>query len=67
MIDNILTETERQTRRQRIDPLLKAAGWTVVAYDPAKPLAEYTRAAVVEYPTANGPADYALVQEEGAS
>ncbi len=53
--------TERQTRKQRIDPLLRAAGWDVVPYREGTPLSQYTRSAIEEYPTANGPADYALV------
>lgn len=53
--------TERQTRKQRIDPLLQAAGWSVVPYTEGTPLSQYTRAAIEEYPTEKGPADYALV------
>src|SRR5947208_1425520 len=53
-------EPEYQTRRQRIDPLLEAQGWTIVPFDPARPVSAYTRHAVTEYPTAAGPADYAL-------
>src|SRR5437763_759357 len=51
---------EWQARRQRIDPRLRALGWDVVRWDPHHPLADYTRHAVAEYPTDNGPADYAL-------
>jgi type I restriction enzyme R subunit len=53
--------TERQTRKQRIDPLLRAAGWDVVPYSEGTPLSQYTRSAIEEYPTEKGPADYALV------
>ena len=53
-------ESERVTRRQRVDPKLKASGWRVVTFDPAKPLTAYDGCAVGEYPTDNGPADYAL-------
>ncbi len=53
--------TERQTRKQRIDPLLRAAGWDVVPYREGTPLSQYTRCAIEEFPTTNGPADYALV------
>ena len=53
-------EPEYRTRRQRIDPRLTVAGWTVTAYDSATPAFLYTRHAVTEYPTDNGPADYAL-------
>lgn len=54
-------ELERQSRRQRIDPRLKAAGWHVVPFNPGSPLAAYGAAAAVEeFETRNGPADYAL-------
>ncbi len=52
---------ERQTRKQRIDPLLRAAGWEVVPYTEGTPLSQYTRSAIEEYPTEKGPADYVLV------
>jgi len=51
---------EEQTRKQLIDPELRAAGWKVVPLDEGKPLIEYNFCAIKEYPTANGPADYAL-------
>ncbi|MBI4854294.1 MAG: DEAD/DEAH box helicase family protein [Acidobacteria bacterium] len=54
------SESEKQTRRQRIDPKLIKAGWTIAAFDPARPLAWYQNTAIMEYPTSNGPADYAL-------
>ena len=47
-------------RRMRIDPLLRQQGWTIAAYVPGRPTTAYTHHAVSEYPTANGPADYAL-------
>ena len=53
-------ERERQTRKRRIDPRLAAAGWAVVPYDATRPLTAYNRCAIEEYPTDNGPADYAL-------
>lgn len=52
--------SEWLTRRTLIDPQLAAAGWKVVPFDPAKPLSELDCSAIVEYPTDNGPADYAL-------
>lgn len=55
-----LPESERQTRLRRIDPRLKTAGWEIVDYDPAQPLGAYSHHAIREYPTSNGPADYAL-------
>jgi type I restriction enzyme R subunit len=56
-----LTESERRTRRQRVDPALKSQGWKIVPYDGARPLSDYSGHAIAEYPTENGPADYALV------
>ena len=52
--------SEWLTRRTIIDPKLAAAGWQVCAYNPSKPLTDYHACALVEYPTNNGPADYAL-------
>src|SRR6266581_4025670 len=53
-------EAERTTRKQRIDPRLTRAGWQVVGFRPKAPVTNYMRAAVEEFDTANGPADYAL-------
>ncbi len=53
-------EPEAKTRVTRIDPQLKAAGWSVVAFDADKPVGSYRHGAVKEYETENGPADYAL-------
>lgn len=52
--------SEWLTRRKIVDPKLASAGWKVCAYDPARPLTAYHGCALVEYPTDNGPADYAL-------
>lgn len=60
MTDRASDESERQTRSQRIDPQLTAAGWRIVPFDAARPLAAYAAHAIEEYPTADGPADYAL-------
>jgi hypothetical protein len=53
-------QSERQTRRELIDPALNRAGWEVKAFDQQKPLSAYDHCAITEYPTDNGPADYAL-------
>jgi type I restriction enzyme R subunit len=53
-------ESEYLTRRKRIDPMLEAQGWTIAPFDPSLPASLYTHHAVTEYPTDNGPADYAL-------
>jgi len=63
MTANEQNEFEWQTRRKRIDPKLVALGWTVIRYRPDLNLATLNNCAVAEYPTANGPADYALVVE----
>jgi len=53
-------ELERQTRRERIDPRLRSAGWNVV--DPSSPsCAAGERLAIREFETDNGPTDYACV------
>jgi type I restriction enzyme R subunit len=58
---NEQNEFEWQTRKQRIDPKLVALGWTVIRYRPDLQIATLNKCAVAEFPTANGPADYALV------
>jgi type I restriction enzyme R subunit len=60
-VPDATVESERRTRRERIDPKLRAAGWTIVPFAPNLSLATCSKHAVEEYPTANGPADYALV------
>src|SRR6516164_8316674 len=52
--------SERQTRRDRIDPQLEARGWAVTPGDPPPVPLPTTPVALTEYPTTNGPADYAL-------
>lgn len=53
-------ESERRTRKARIDPKLQTSGWTVVPYENTQPLSSYQGCAIEEYPTEHGPADYAL-------
>lgn len=55
-----MSDNEYLTRKKKIDPKLRAAGWDVVPYTHGKPLSAYERCAIEEYPTDNGPADYAL-------
>jgi len=55
-----LPEAERRTRKARIDPRLKKQGWQVVPLGAALSPAGFHLQAVEEYPTENGPADYAL-------
>jgi type I restriction enzyme R subunit len=54
------SESEWVSRKKRIDPMLRSNGWVVAPFDLARPLSAYTHHAVTEYPTANGPADYAF-------
>jgi type I restriction enzyme R subunit len=55
-------ELEWQTRKQRIDKRLRetSPAWKIVRYTPRINAAELHGVAVEEYPTQNGPADYAL-------
>jgi type I restriction enzyme, R subunit len=53
-------ESERQTRKRRIDPKLSASGWAVKPFSAGTSLANLRDAAIEEYETDNGPADYAL-------
>lgn len=54
------SNSEWLTRKLLIDGKLKAAGWSVVPFVPEKLLASCEKCAIEEFPTANGPADYAL-------
>ena len=55
-------ELEWQTRRDRINKKLKSLypSWTILKYKDNLDVATLDCHAVEEYPTANGPADYAL-------
>jgi type I restriction enzyme R subunit len=53
-------KSEFVTRKEIVDRRLKEAGWNVVPFHADKPVSAYERCAVEEYPTENGPADYAL-------
>ncbi len=53
-------ESEWKTRKRLIDPKLRAAGWNIIRYDPARPFGTGGALAIEEFPTDNGPADYAL-------
>jgi len=54
-------QSEWLTRKQRIDPKLKDWGWSVIPFDLAASADPGGCYAIAEYPTTNGPADYALV------
>lgn len=53
-------EPEKQTRKKRIDPKLAAAGWGAMCLAPGDDWRPQKSAAIEEFETANGPADYAL-------
>lgn len=53
-------EAERTTRKQRIDPRLARAGWTVMPFSPERSPLTYQAAAIEDFESSNGPADYAL-------
>ncbi len=55
-------ESERQTRKTRIDPKLRASGWTVVPY--AGDQRSGPAVAIEEYETDLGPADYVLADHD---
>src|SRR5215471_11132770 len=52
--------SEWVTRKELIDASLRAAGWKIVPFAPEKPPPSFDRCAIEEFPTENGPADYAL-------
>lgn len=53
-------QSEYVTRKQLIDGALKRAGWKIASFEQGRPLSKYERCAIEEYPTENGPVDYAL-------
>ncbi len=53
-------ESEKQTRKKRIDQHLKDVGWSILQYAEGLDHQSLTRHAVEEYQTSNGPADHAL-------
>jgi type I restriction enzyme R subunit len=54
-------ESEAETRSRRIDGRLQAAGWPLRPWREGLDLARAGCCALTEFPTASGPADYALV------
>lgn len=53
-------EPEWKTRKTRVDKRLANAGWQIVPKGAVRPARFYQHHALEEYPTDNGPADYAL-------
>jgi type I restriction enzyme R subunit len=58
----MLSEPEWLTRKKRIDSRLRSLkpAWEIVRYKEGIDFSRLDRHAVEEFPTANGPADYAL-------
>jgi len=58
----MLSEAEWKTRKERIDTKLRKLSepWDIVPHKPSLDVSKLKRVAVTEYPTENGPADYAL-------
>jgi type I restriction enzyme R subunit len=54
-------ESESQTRKRRIDANLTGAGWVIQPFHVDLDLRALANHAIEEFPTASGPADYALV------
>ena len=54
-------ESEKVTRKKRIDQQLKATGWVIIPYTEGMDLFLLTNHAIEELQTNNGPANYALV------
>jgi type I restriction enzyme R subunit len=60
MVNNPDFESEWQTRKTRIDTRLRRLGWEIIPFSQFGRRSNHDRQAVEEFPTANGPADYAL-------
>ena len=54
-------ESEKITRKKRIDQQLKASGWLIIPYSEGMDLTILTNHTIEELQTNSGPADYALV------
>lgn len=56
-----MRESEWITRKTRIDTRLRARSWSILANSATLDISELRAHAVTEFPTTNGPADYALI------
>lgn len=58
----MIEELEWKTRKERIDKKLKALklGWNIIKHEEGTDTSTLLCHAVTEYPTENGPADYAF-------
>ncbi|MDA2923311.1 DEAD/DEAH box helicase family protein [Acidobacteria bacterium AH-259-L09] len=57
MAESVTKHSEYLTRKCLIDERVRKVGWDVVPFEEGR---TYDRCAIEEYPTENGPADYAL-------
>ncbi len=57
-----MKEREQDTRHRRIDPKLAASSWVIEEAIMAAPADVAMPTALTEFPTHDGPADYALVE-----
>ena len=65
-VQSKVKESERITRKMRIDLRLKGVRWSLlVPFDEQHAVAPASPTAVEEWITANGPADYALCANQG--
>lgn len=55
-----MSESEAKTRKLRIDTQLTKNGWEIAPFDNSLNYNKLTNHAIEEFPTNNGPADYAL-------
>jgi type I restriction enzyme, R subunit len=55
------SESEWTTRKKRINPQFEASGWQVEAFVSPSHAGTCAHHALIEFPTANGSADYALL------
>ncbi len=53
-------ESEAQTHRKCIDPLLKQLGWEIMTFEAGLDRANLLRHVVTEHPTSSGPSDNVL-------
>jgi type I restriction enzyme, R subunit len=54
-------DSKKVTRKQRIDQMLKEAGWVIIPHSDNLDISVLTHHAVEELQTINGPADYGLI------
>lgn len=55
-------ESEKVTRKTRIDGRVREAGWTIKRFKESEDTSKHKHHAIEELPTDNGPADYGLFE-----